>query len=302
MAAIRSLPVTADWRRPKLEGIKELPGHISTSGNARTISFIENLQREGLDKIEEAEGLEALKKELKLKNKGLAEEVGKSQAWVSGRLRLLTLPEKVQRAIAQGVVPIEAAPLLKKATSASPRIAECLCEVFQEDEDEMFTDFVGDFSEMLRAVAEGNFENPPTMIDPSRVKFSEVFDESSEREKYAARYKAAVLYAPGPQGDPMLTLDEAEMTAARAGRVLLEHEGESGDFHYTTSFIVDKKWAKDLVVSAIERAEKSKKRREREEKKRLAESETGSSQGESASDSSEAEEREKAREAARKEA
>lgn len=47
------------YEAAKLEGIKELPGHIVTSGNRRTISFIENLHREDLNKIEEAEGLEA---------------------------------------------------------------------------------------------------------------------------------------------------------------------------------------------------------------------------------------------------
>jgi hypothetical protein len=53
-------------RAAKLEGIKELPGHINTKGNARTIALVENIQREQLNKVEEAEGVEELAKELKL--------------------------------------------------------------------------------------------------------------------------------------------------------------------------------------------------------------------------------------------
>jgi ParB/RepB/Spo0J family partition protein len=133
------------YEAAKLEGIKELPGHVVTSGNRRTISFIENLHREDLNKIEEAEGLEDLAKELKLgNNKAVAEEVGMSQTWVSSRRRLLKLPEKVQQAIARDEVPIEAASLLIKVAAASPRIAERVCEVYKTDE--AFSDFVRDFT------------------------------------------------------------------------------------------------------------------------------------------------------------
>jgi ParB/RepB/Spo0J family partition protein len=255
------------YEAAKLEGIKELPGHIVTSGNRRTISFIENLHREDLNKIEEAEGLEDLAKELKLaNNKALAEEVGMSPTWVSSRRRLLKLPEIVQQAIARDEVPIEAASLLIKVAAASPRIAERVCEVYRTGE--AFSDFVRDFTDMLYAVADEEVEDQPTMIDPDRVYFGAVFDDDQERKDHAARYRAAVPHAAGQKGNPCIRLGDAEVTAARAGRVLLEHEDKSGEFSYTTEFLVDKAWAKDLVVQAIERAEKEKKRRDKEQAKR----------------------------------
>ena len=83
---------------------------------------MENIQREQLNKVEEAEGVEQLAKELKLTtNAGIAEEIGMSDKWVSVRRRILTLPKKVQDAIARDAVPIEAVSLLKKAADASPR-------------------------------------------------------------------------------------------------------------------------------------------------------------------------------------
>jgi ParB/RepB/Spo0J family partition protein len=288
-------------RAAKLEGIKELPGHINTKGNARTIALVENIQREQLNKVEEAEGVEELAKELKLTtNAAIAEEIGMSDKWVSVRRRILTLPKKVQDAIARDAVPIEAVSLLKKAADASPRIAECVCEVFEQDE--AYTDFVRDFSDMLTAVADGAVDDPPTMIDPAHIRFSEVFDKAQERDKHVARYRAAVPHALGPQADPSVSLGEAEMTVARAGKVLLEHEDKSGTYSYTTTFLVDATWAKDLVVSAIERAEKAKKRREKEEKKRAKEAGASSNNGKALSNAKDESEWAKKREAAKKEA
>lgn len=226
------------YEAAKLEGITELPGHIVTSGNRRALSFIENLHREDLNKIEEAEGLEDLAKELKLSSKELAEEVDMSQAWVSSRRRLLKLPEKVQQAVARDEVPIEGTSLLLKVAAVSPRIAECVCDVYKKDEG--FTDFVRDFTDMLYTVADEEGDDQPTMIDPYRVYFKAVFDVDEERKRHAARYRAAVPHAAGHKSDPCIALGEAEVSAARAGKVLLEHEDKSGDFKYTTEFLVDK--------------------------------------------------------------
>lgn len=254
------------YEAAKLEGIEKLPGHIVTSGNRRTISFIENLHREELNKIEEAEGLEAIAKELGFNSEELADEVDMSLAWVRSRRRLLKLPAKVQQAIAHDEIPIAGASLLIKVAAVSPRIAERLCEVYKSDE--AFSDFVRDFTDMLYAVADDEVEDQPTMIDPDRVCFSAVFDDEQERKDHAARYQAAVPHAAGPKYDPSIKLGDAEVAAARAGKVLLEHKDKSGDYSYTTEFLVDKAWAKDLVIQAIERAEKDKKRRDKEQAKR----------------------------------
>jgi len=85
------------WRAARLAGLKSVPCVIRdvTDAEAKRLSLIENLQREGLNPIEEAHGLEAI-----LEADGdaptqreLARRIGKSQAWVANRLRLLELPE-----------------------------------------------------------------------------------------------------------------------------------------------------------------------------------------------------------------
>ncbi len=249
-------------RAAQLEGIKELPAHISATGNPRTKSLIENIHREDLNDIELAEGLEELAAELKLTtNKAIAKHLDKKEGWVASRRRLLKLPEKVQEAFARGAVPLDAAPLLIKVAAASIRTAECLCEVWERGE---YRRFGEDFTDMLYEVSDGEFADPPTLIAPRNIRFSEVFTDPEKLDNAVARFKAATGYG---GRDPIIALGEAELTAARAARILLEHEDKAGSYPYSVSFITDRVWAADLALSVIERAEKQQRKREKEAKK-----------------------------------
>lgn len=66
------------------------------------ISLIENIQREQLDPIEEANVYKLLLADYALTQEDLAEQVGKNRATIANRLRLLNLPDEVQAAIADG--------------------------------------------------------------------------------------------------------------------------------------------------------------------------------------------------------
>lgn len=248
----------------QMAGLKRVPYTIYKGKNPRTASFVENVHREKLNAIEEAEGLEALATELGLTtNKALAEEVDMSSAWVGTRRRLLKLPDGAQAAIAKNSVPIEAEPLLRKVAAASPRIAECVCELFEQGDSET-GDFVRDFDELIYGVADGKVGDAPLMLDPHAVPFAEVIDDQAQRDDLAARYRAAARI-----GGKVSTirLGDAEITAARAARVLLELDGESGTFAYSIAYITDKEMAADLVVRAVERREKEKKALDRKLKR-----------------------------------
>lgn len=262
--------VTAGHRRlsaAKVAGLKKVPVVVRDSGDARTAAFVENVHREKLNPVEEAEGLEALAKDMKLTtNKAIAEEVAMSTAWVGSRRRLLKLPTQVQEAIAKGTVPVDGEPLLRLAAAASPRIAECVCEVFKGGQSET-GDFVRDFAELLYLAADEDFDDPPTMLDPHAITFSHVFDDQAKRDEYAARYRAAVRHAGGPKGDPTIRLGDPELAAARAAHVLLEYKDKAGEYAYEVNFITDKEMAADLVIRAIERKEKEAKEFEKQLKK-----------------------------------
>lgn len=86
------------WRASRLAGLTEVPVVIKdlTDRETMEIALIENLQREDLNPIEEAEGIELLIKEYGLTQEIAAERVGKSRSAVTNSLRLLNLPPSIR--------------------------------------------------------------------------------------------------------------------------------------------------------------------------------------------------------------
>ena len=86
------------WRASQLAGLTEIPVVIKTISDetALAMGLIENLQRENLNPIEEAQGLKRLADEFGLTHETIAKAVGKSRSAISNSLRLLSLPEPVQ--------------------------------------------------------------------------------------------------------------------------------------------------------------------------------------------------------------
>ncbi len=87
------------WRAAKLAGVKEVPVIIKklTEQEIMEISLIENIQREDLNPIEEAQAYKRLLTEFNLKQDEVAERVSKSRTAVTNAMRLLKLNEKVQQ-------------------------------------------------------------------------------------------------------------------------------------------------------------------------------------------------------------
>lgn len=86
------------FRASKEAGLKEIPAVVRdmTDAEMMELSVIENLQREDLSPMEEAESYQFLMSNLELTQSKLAERVGKSRPYIANFVRLLTLPEVVQ--------------------------------------------------------------------------------------------------------------------------------------------------------------------------------------------------------------
>lgn len=86
------------WRASKMAGLKEVPVVIKELSDVETmeIAIIENLQREDLNPIEEAEGLQALIDRCGFTQEDVAVSVGKSRSAIANSLRLLKLPQEVR--------------------------------------------------------------------------------------------------------------------------------------------------------------------------------------------------------------
>lgn len=105
----RSYELVAGERRLRaagLAGLTKVPAIVKDYDDAKMmeIALIENIQRHDLNPIEEAQGLRRLMQEFKLTQEQTAEKVGRSRSAVTNILRLLNLPEQVQKQIINGML------------------------------------------------------------------------------------------------------------------------------------------------------------------------------------------------------
>lgn len=94
------------WRASKIAGLDEVPVIIIDADDAKAseLALVENIQREDLNPVEEAEAYKALMTELGLTQEALASRVGKSRAAVANTLRLLNLPQEVLDMLSDGKI------------------------------------------------------------------------------------------------------------------------------------------------------------------------------------------------------
>lgn len=91
-------------RASKMAKLQEVPVIISeyTSQQIAEIALIENLQREDLHFLEEAEGYEKLMEEFHLTQEAMAARVGKKQSTIANKLRLLRLSDRIRKILIEG--------------------------------------------------------------------------------------------------------------------------------------------------------------------------------------------------------
>ena len=94
------------WRAARSAGLTEIPALVIEADDKTVmeLALIENLQRQDLNPIEEAQGYHSLMEEYGLTQEQVAERVGKSRPAVANALRLLSLPEEAQTMLADGTL------------------------------------------------------------------------------------------------------------------------------------------------------------------------------------------------------
>jgi len=139
------------WRAAKLAGLSEVPAVIIEADDrkVRELGLIENLQREDLNPIEEANGYKVLMSEYGLTQEETAQRVGKSRPAVANALRLIALPDAIRHLVEEGqlsagharaLLSISSSTLQKKlaqkiiAEGLSVRQTEALAKRFAREE------------------------------------------------------------------------------------------------------------------------------------------------------------------------
>jgi ParB-like partition proteins len=94
------------WRAAQLAGLTEIPAIIRhcSDDELLALALIENLQREDLNPLDEAQAYKVLMEKFGLTQEAIAERVGKSRAAVANTLRLLNLPEPIKQALRDGTI------------------------------------------------------------------------------------------------------------------------------------------------------------------------------------------------------
>ena len=92
------------WRASKLAGLKEVPAVVIEADDRKVmeLGLIENLQREDLNPIEEANGYRVLMTDYGLTQEEVAQRVGKSRPAIANALRLLELPDVIHQLLEEG--------------------------------------------------------------------------------------------------------------------------------------------------------------------------------------------------------
>jgi len=94
------------WRAAQIAKLHEVPVILRDLGDreAMAAGLVENLQRQDLNAMEEAEGYRRLLDEFGLTQEGLGQAVGKSRSHVANTMRLLTLPKEVRDLVGNGIL------------------------------------------------------------------------------------------------------------------------------------------------------------------------------------------------------
>lgn len=93
-------------RAAKIAGLEEVPAIIVdfTDDQMMEIALLENIQREDLNAIEEAQAYQTMMDRFEITQAELAKRIGKSRTYITNTLRLLNLPEKIQEYVLQGML------------------------------------------------------------------------------------------------------------------------------------------------------------------------------------------------------
>lgn len=220
--------VVAGHRRlaaARLAGLATVPAFVqSVNGDAFVEALVENLLREDLTPLEEAQALHRLQEDGGLSQRDLAERVTKSVGWVNERLRLLKLPEGVRSALGDGTVPLSSAPTLAKVAEASPAAAELVVEEVRRGDLER-SELAENVVEVLDELAIGPAGEAAglTPVMPQGLAFSELALPDEIRADLKPRYES-VAKSWGTYLSPSFRFDDDDIAAARAAGCLLELE------------------------------------------------------------------------------
>ena len=170
------------WRAAKIAGLKEVPVIVRelTDQEIVEISLIENIQREDLNPIEEAQAYKRLLTEFHLKQDEVAERVSKSRTAVTNSMRLLKLCDEVQKMVVDDMI--------------STGHARALISIEDPEEQYLIAQKIFDETLSVREVEKlvKDLHKPPKPPKEENKTLQAIYQEISERLKQSLSTKVSV--------------------------------------------------------------------------------------------------------------
>ena len=170
------------WRAAKIAGLKEVPVIVRelTDQEIVEISLIENIQREDLNPIEEAQAYKRLLTEYHLKQDEVAERVSKSRTAVTNSMRLLKLCDEVQKMVVDDMI--------------STGHARALISIEDPEEQYLIAQKIFDEKLSVREVEKlvKDLHKPPKPPKEENKTLQAIYQEISERLKQSLSTKVSV--------------------------------------------------------------------------------------------------------------
>ena len=170
------------WRAAKIAGLKEVPVIVRelTDQEIVEISLIENIQREDLNPIEEAQAYKRLLTEFHLKQDEVAERVSKSRTAVTNSMRLLKLCDEVQKMVVDDMI--------------STGHARALISIEDPEEQYLIAQKIFDEKLSVREVEKlvKDLHKPPKPPKEENKTLQPIYQEISERLKQSLSTKVSV--------------------------------------------------------------------------------------------------------------
>lgn len=200
------------WRAAQRADLKHLPAYVREvdDENLHAMALVENIQRQDLNAIEIALGMQRLLEECNLTQDALSEKVGKKRSSVANYLRLLKLPNEVQLALKEGLISMGHA----KAIAGAPEeeqvrlVKKCIKKALS----------VRQIEELVRAMNEAQAK-------PARESEEEEYPESYSRlvERLEQLFTSEIAIKRSKSGGGKITIgftsdEEIEQIIARLSK------------------------------------------------------------------------------------
>ena len=168
------------WRAARIAGLDTIPAIVREWDDIKRqeAALIENIQRENLNAIEEAQGINVLMSECALTQEAVAERLGKSRSAVANLLRLLNLPKKIQSAVVDG--------------SLSAGHARVLAGIADREQQANLFAKTLQFSWSVRQLEEAAKKSPEKKEKPRPAPLPAEYEELSERLRHATGLKVTM--------------------------------------------------------------------------------------------------------------